>query len=555
MMNWKEYFDEDRLDRGYNYYITDKVYDVVLTEDSITSKVEGSKSNIYEVKITFKEDEIDSLYCTCPYCYADFNCKHMVATLYKKEEIENNTRNNIRDGNFNELSLFSDILKTIDETKLRRYIYDKFSDNPDFMEEFISKFQEDFSPEDFYNYESMLDNIFNIDVVELYNENGFYQEAPFNRYLKAFIDDKINSLYKKGEYAYVLQLLYIIYENISQKANVKQYIEVDNILSSCNYFLEKIISKQTDKENEEVLNYLLNKISYDYNDDITPYFIEICRNNFTKIQYLQQLDQVLDNLILEDNLSGSILTNKYELMKILDYPLLERQEFLNKHKDNEDIMNILIEEEISKQNIDNAIQLLIESKEIHGDTYSLETNLLLFELYKINNDKANTIEELKNILYDYNIKDISYIEELKQLCTTTEWEKEKRELIEFYEETYAYDFLNSVYLSEKDYDKLYENLTKHCRIECIADYKEYIEEEHGMEILDIYRKHVLKEAMNSKNISCYNLIIHYLNLMIAYKNSSKMVKDLIIILKNKYNQRELFMEKLEEFEVLNSLED
>ena len=39
MMNWKELFDEDRLLRGYNYFLEDRVYDVVLTENSITSKV------------------------------------------------------------------------------------------------------------------------------------------------------------------------------------------------------------------------------------------------------------------------------------------------------------------------------------------------------------------------------------------------------------------------------------------------------------------------------------------------------------------------------------
>lgn len=554
-MNWKELFDEDRLDRGYNYYITDKVYDVVLTDDSITSKVEGSKSNIYEVKITFKEDEIDSLYCTCPYCYADFNCKHMVATLYKKEEIEHNTRDNIYEGNLNILSLFSEIIKNIDETKLRRFIYDKFSDDTDFMEEFIGKFQEDFTPEDFYNYESMLDNIFNIDVVELYNENGFYQETPFNRYLKSFIDDKISMLFKKEEYEYVLQLLYIIYENISQKSDVKQYIEVDTILGSCNYYLEKIIKEQSDTDNEEVLNYLLNKISYDYNEDITPYFINICITDFTKTQYLKQLDNTLDKLMNEGNNSSTILLNKYKLMKMLEYPLVERKNFLIKNKNNRDIMNLLVEEEISNQNIDNAIELLLESKEIHGDTYSLETNLLLFELYKISNDKDNAIDELKNILYDYNIKDMSYIEELKKLCTATEWNKEKEELIEFYEETYAYNFLNQLYLYEEDYDKLYENIVSKCRIETIEEYKEYIEDEHANEILNIYKNHILKEAMNSKNVSGYSLIIHYLNLMIAYKNSTDTVRNVIATLKNKYNQRKLFMEKLEEFEILNFLEN
>lgn len=552
-MNWKELFDEDRLDRGYNYYISDKVYDIVLTDDSITSKVEGSKSNIYEVKITFKDNEIDSLYCTCPYCYADFNCKHMVATLYKKEEIEHNTRNNILDDNFNELTLFSDILKNLDDTKLRRFVYDKYCNDSEFMEEFISKFQEDFSPEDFYNYESMLDNIFNIDVVELYNENGFYQEAPFNRYLKSFIDDKISMLYKKGEYGYVLQLLYIIYDKISDKSNVGQYIDINSILSSCNYYLEKIIAVQSDKDNEEVLNYLLNKISYDFNEEITPFFISICLSNFTKQQYYKQLDHVLDNLMEENNLSSSILLNKYQLMKKLNYPTKNQEEFLYKYRNNEDVMNLLVEEEISKQNIDNAISLLLESKEIHGDTYSLETNLLLFELYKIKNDKINAIDELKNILYDYNIKDMSYIEELKKLCTTEEWTVEKKELIDFYEETYAYEFLNHLYLYEKEYDNLFENILNNCRIEVFEEYKNSIGDRYSDKILDVYKKFILKEAMNSKNISGYTLIIHYLNIMITYKNSTPIVKNVISVLKNKYKERKLFMEKLEEFEIINSL--
>ena len=88
-MNWKSLFDEDRLDRGFKYYLENRVYDVILTDNSITSKVEGSRSKTYDVKINFHEDNIDSLYCTCPYSYADFNCKHMVATLYKMEEINN----------------------------------------------------------------------------------------------------------------------------------------------------------------------------------------------------------------------------------------------------------------------------------------------------------------------------------------------------------------------------------------------------------------------------------------------------------------------------------
>ena len=41
--------------------------------------------------------------------------------------------------------------------------------------------------------------------------------------------------------------------------------------------------------------------------------------------------------------------------------------------------------------------------------------------------------------------------------------------------------------------------------------------------------------------------------MISYENSSEIVKNLISVLRNKYSQRKLFMEKIEEFEILNSL--
>ena len=43
-MDWKKLFDEKRLDKGYKYYLEDKVYDVILTDNTITAKVEGSKS-------------------------------------------------------------------------------------------------------------------------------------------------------------------------------------------------------------------------------------------------------------------------------------------------------------------------------------------------------------------------------------------------------------------------------------------------------------------------------------------------------------------------------
>lgn len=553
-MKWQELFDEDRLSRGFNYYLENRVYDVILTDDSITSKVEGSRSKIYDVKITFKDNEIDSLYCTCPYSYADFNCKHMVATLYKMEEIHNGTLSSIVDNNVDENNLFVHLISKVDESQLKRYVYEKFKDDTSFKEEFINKFQDEFTPEDLYNYENMLENIFNIDVVELYNENGFFQEAPFQKYLENFINDKISLLYKNGEYSYVTQLLYIIYENISQKDDVTQYIEIDDILSQCNYYMEKIIDAQDVVEKEEIFNYLINKLRMDYNNKTSRYIMELCLNKYQSKAYLKQLDECIDEIISsESDVSDNVLLVKYRLMKKLDYTISQQEKFLEDHSTEEKIMKILVDSEIEKGNYDEAIDYLNKNREIHGKTYSLEDTVLLLSLYNIIDDKENAVNELKCIIYDFNVKDMDFIKQLKVLMDDDEWNKEKDRLIDFYEDNYSHEFLNEFYVAEGDYDNLFINITNNCPISVLEEYKKYLSDRYGEEILRIYRNMVLKEARLSKNISGYTYIIHFMEEMMTYNNSSPIVKELIAVLRNKYGQKKLFMEKLDEFEVIYSL--
>ena len=56
-MKWKTYFDEERIKRGYQYYQEGKVYNTIITPNTITTKVEGSHSHTYEVKITLIDKE------------------------------------------------------------------------------------------------------------------------------------------------------------------------------------------------------------------------------------------------------------------------------------------------------------------------------------------------------------------------------------------------------------------------------------------------------------------------------------------------------------------
>lgn len=96
MNNWKQMFTSKILDRGYAYYTDGLVEDLFRDGDTITAVVNGTED--YEVAIIFDGNEIEELFCTCPYAEDGFYCKHMAAVLYELEDtkevsVKNNSAN------------------------------------------------------------------------------------------------------------------------------------------------------------------------------------------------------------------------------------------------------------------------------------------------------------------------------------------------------------------------------------------------------------------------------------------------------------------------------
>ncbi|RAP54447.1 MAG: hypothetical protein BZ137_02115 [Methanosphaera sp. rholeuAM130] len=547
-MNWEKLFDEERLNRGYDYFLNDKVFDVMITDEYISSKVEGNRNNIYEVQINYENDEITSLYCTCPYSYSKTYCKHMVATLYKKDEISQNKKDNINESD--NIYLFKDILKDLDENKLKKYLYDNYKDNSEFINEFIHEFYSNFTYDDYLDYENMLNNIFNIDLVELYNENGFYQESPYHRYLINFINTKIDSLYNNKQYKYALQLLYSIYENIADKENIEDYFNVGDILNACNYYLEKILDTNDSLLNMEIYEYILSNLNYNYNYHITSNLIKIAVDKNNSTEYLKQLDEALTSLLSEDiEINEDLLLYKYEIMNKLDYPTNDLNKFLYDYRCHYKIMDLLIDNQIINNDLNRAIILLNENRHFHGKLYSLEDTSLLIDLYILTGNYEKAICEIKTILFEFNIHDISYIEQLKEYENGQEWLTTRDEIIKFYSDNEDYEFLNQIYVNEGLYDKLYYNIKDNCPLTSFEKYKEYIDKRYSEEILLLYKKEALESAKSAKYIGAYNVVINYLHTMLEYDESTQVVEDTIKILKNKYKNKHLLIELLDDIKL------
>ena len=83
-LKWKELFAARILNRGYDYYLDGKVWDLHYEIGKATATVAGTED--YRVTITMTDDEITDMDCDCPYASDGNYCKHEAAVLYALSE-------------------------------------------------------------------------------------------------------------------------------------------------------------------------------------------------------------------------------------------------------------------------------------------------------------------------------------------------------------------------------------------------------------------------------------------------------------------------------------
>ena len=99
---YNSYFDGKIRDRGFQYYKSGKVTNIVVDKNKVSAMVTGN--NLYNVEVIFNENDdsiIESAKCNCKY-FTDKNnyCKHIYATVMsvkyseekEKKEIEENEK-------------------------------------------------------------------------------------------------------------------------------------------------------------------------------------------------------------------------------------------------------------------------------------------------------------------------------------------------------------------------------------------------------------------------------------------------------------------------------
>lgn len=188
-MDWKYYFEEKILDRGY--FITDDVK--ILKRNSSEVKAIVSGTYDYDVEISFDiNGNITSMNCTCPYFHRDY-CKHLAALFYclEEDEEEEEEKDNIEE-----------LFMSIDDENLKAFLLNELRINYDLRNKFKIEFDE--GVDESY-YKSLLDYI-------IYKEDFSYE-------LSNFIRKEIVFLFDKKEYSLILELIDDVFSSICSELN------------------------------------------------------------------------------------------------------------------------------------------------------------------------------------------------------------------------------------------------------------------------------------------------------------------------------------------------
>lgn len=83
MDSWKKLFSRTILERGYQYYRSDRITYYKEEKNFIVAKVKGSKK--YGVTVIDPDSDRPVMHCDCPYAEDGGSCKHMAAVMYRRD--------------------------------------------------------------------------------------------------------------------------------------------------------------------------------------------------------------------------------------------------------------------------------------------------------------------------------------------------------------------------------------------------------------------------------------------------------------------------------------
>lgn len=375
-----------------------------------------------------------------------------------------------------------------------------------------------------------------------YNEVNHYFEKLYE-----FLDENIKDMIERKEYSYAFQLINYIVSKVEEAVmygDDDEYLIIDLI----DKLWKKIIKGSTNEDKEELFYWFADHLEeYGcFEDSIEDIFLnEFYGENFQESQLYvikQQLKKYKEDSY--SNYKVEYWALKYlELLQKYHYAKNEINKFKRQYWKYGSIRNYYYDLYMENQNYDLALQVLNDSVAIDYDDRRLiaKYQKQKKDLYLLMGNQQAYINQLYQILYNFDTGDFKTYLELKKCYDEKEW-KQIREKI--FTRIKSHVSMDQFYQEEKLYDRLLEVTLHYDGLEIVSQYRKDLMEIYPNELLDKYEKELNILASHTSNRDTYRYLVRCLKEMREIKGGTNKVSNICKQWREIYSKRPAMMDEL-----------
>lgn len=229
-------------------------------------------------------------------------------------------------------------------------------------------------------------------------------------------------------------------------------------------------------------------------------------------------------------------------MKHLNISEDEIKDYREKFRKFSAVRKLEVEEFLEQKQYDEAIDLLVESKELDKEYPGLlaEYSAKLIELYQMLNMNEEYKNELVYQVFSCRQNNLEYVKKLKQCCPK-EWDFYLEKLLLKPETQFIkYELLKA----ERLYKRLLDEILKSEYVYSLDQYEKCLKKEFPNEVRDAYVSYTIRSAESTTDRKAYKKVISYLKKIQKYPQGEKEALKIVADWKRQYKRRPAMMDEL-----------
>lgn len=552
-MEWEYLFKNMILERGYEYYLMDKVTITEQSEDHFEAEVSGTDR--YDVSIELNHGEVVEMSCTCPFASDGKNCKHMAATLCVVEDLLEDEEESEASGQVR--MTVDQLVETASSEQVRSFLTKLLSRD----EELCLIFQDFIRPltaaPNLDSYRERIDRI----IWKYAGPDDWIDYDQTSYFISEIVDAMTAQAKSAIDSGHLMEAMKMTGYTFMEMADV----EMDDSGGELTWFVEECISlweeiyrlTETDSSGEllpEMFHWFqknLNRIEFDYMaDEMQSFFL----THFDSEIFTEEKDRYINEKIKDLEKDGELegyygyqlqilLVARLETMKNQNAAWDTLCDYCRQYWSFSDVRQWYVERCLEREDTDEAIRVLEESKILDDGLRGLlhKYEKQLWKLYRQQGKMGKSRDSLIHLLVDLQCDDLEYWQELRYAYTPDQWKTEREALIGRMQSNHQRCLF---YREEGMIEQLAEEVLRSKDLSFIRQYKNDLLPQYSDGLLHTYETVVQSMARNTSGRGTYQQIVSILREMQKIPEGEEFVQRIKKEFQINYHNRPAMMDEL-----------